>query len=81
MKNLDAFNHRQRDLLSHAMRHPGHQYTISGHKTLHNVVYETARTDLMEWQQRGLFLVKKQGRKWVFTAPGDLEERLGGEDR
>jgi len=80
-QNLDAFNHRQRDLLSHAMRHPGHQYTIKAHQTLHDVVYETARTDLMELQQRGLFLLEKRGRKWVFTAPEDLEERLGGEDR
>lgn len=79
-KNLDAFNHRQRDLLSHAMRHPGHQYTIKAHQTLHAVVYETARTDLLELQKRGLFLVKKRGRKWVFTAPKDLEERLVGED-
>ena len=79
VQNLDAFNHRQRDLLSHAMRHPGHQYTIKAHQTLHDGVYETARTDLMELQQRGLFWLEKQGRKWVFTAPEDLEERLGGE--
>lgn len=81
VQNLNAFNHRQRDLLSHAMRHPGHEYTIKAHQTLHDVVYETARTDLLELHQRGLFLVKKQGRKWIFTAPKDLEERLGGEDR
>lgn len=80
VQNLDTFNHRQRDLLSHAMRHPGHQYTIKAHQTLHNVVYETARTDLLELQQRGLFLLEKRGRKWVFTAPKDLEERLVGED-
>ena len=81
VQNLDAFNHRQRDLLSHAMRHPGHQYTIRGHKTLHNVVYETARRDLLELQKRGLLQVKKWDRKWIFTAPRDLEEGLGGEDR
>ena len=78
-QDLDAFNHRQRDLLSHAMRHPGHPYTIKAHQTLHDVVYETARTDLLELQERGLFLLEKQGRKWVFTAPEDLEARLGEE--
>ena len=77
-QNLDTFNHRQRDLLSHALRHPGHQYTIKAHQTLHDVVYETARTDLLELQQRGVFILEKQGRKWVFTAPKDLEERLVG---
>lgn len=78
-QDLDAFNHRQRDLLSHAMRHPGHQYTIKAHQTLHDVVYETARTDLLELQKRGLFLLEKRGRKWVFTAPEDLKARLGEE--
>ena len=77
VQNLDAFNHRQRDLLSHTMRHPGHQYTIKARQTLHDVVYETARTDLMELQGRG-FMLEKRGRKWVFIAPGDLEGRLVG---
>lgn len=80
VQNLDTFNHRQRELLSHAMRNPGHQYTIKEHQTLHDVVYETARTDLLELHQRGLFLVKKQGRMWVFIAPGNLDERLVGEE-
>ena len=78
VQNLDSFNHRQRDLLSHAVRHHGHQYTIKAHQTLHDVVYETARTDLLELHQRGLFLLEKRGRKWVFIAPGDLEKRLAG---
>lgn len=79
VKNLDTFNHRQRDLLSHAMRHPGHQYTINAHKTYHGVVYQTARTDLLELHERGLFNMEKVGRKWVFDAPGDLAERLACE--
>ncbi len=79
VQNLDAFNHRQRDVLCHAMRHPGHQYTIKAHQTVQDVVYETARTDLLELQERGLFLLEKQGRKWVFTTPEDLEARLVGE--
>lgn len=80
-QDLDAFNHRQRDLLSHAMRHPGHQYTIKAHQTLHDVVYETARTNLLELHERGVFLLEKRGRKWVFIVPRDLEARLAGEDR
>ena len=35
VKNLNAYNHRQRELLSHAVRHPGHQYTIDAHKAYH----------------------------------------------
>ena len=60
------------------MRHPRHQYTIKAHQTLHDVVYETARTDLLELQRLGFFLLEKRGRKWVFTAPEDLEARLAG---
>ena len=81
VQNLNTFNHRQRDLLSHAVRHPGHQYTISGHKAYHGVVYQTARTDLLELHERGLFNKEKLGRRWVFGAPGDLQERLAKEDQ
>ena len=49
-----AFNHRQRALLSHALRHPRHRYTIHGHRNSHNVVYQTARTDLLALQKSGL---------------------------
>ena len=76
VKNLNAYNHRQREILSHAVRHPGHQYTIDAHKAYHGVVYQTARTDLLELQEQGLFNKQKIGRKWVFDAPVDLEERL-----
>ncbi len=78
VKNLNAYNHRQREILSHAVRHPGHQYTIDAHKAYHGVVYQTARTDLLELQEQGLFNKQKIGRKWVFEAPVDLEERLAG---
>ena len=78
VKNLDAFNHRQRDLLSHAVRHPGHQYTINAHKAYHGVVYQTARTDLLDLRNREMLSVSKVGRKWVFTAPEDLETKLSG---
>ncbi len=80
VKNLDTFNHRQTDLLSHAIRHPGHRYTINAHKAYHGVVYQTARTDLLDLQDRGLLTVSKVGRMWVFTAPTDLETRLTGTD-
>ena len=80
VKNLDAYNHRQRDLLSHAVRHPGHQYTVNAHKAYHGVVYQTARTDLLELHDRELFDKQKVGRKWVFYAPVDLQERLAGGD-
>jgi Fic family protein len=76
LKGVQELNHRQRDLISHALRHPGGQYTIQSHRVSHNVVYETARTDLLDLQQRGLLRARKIGRTWYFTATEDLQRRL-----
>src|SRR5262249_25058502 len=45
LRGMTQLNHRQRALISHALRHPQHRYTIDGHRVSHNVVYETARLD------------------------------------
>jgi hypothetical protein len=42
----------------------------------HNVVYQTARTDLLDLERRGLLIGRKAGRTWYFMAVPDLEERL-----
>ncbi|MBU0719234.1 MAG: Fic family protein [Planctomycetes bacterium] len=76
LRGLIQFNHRQRDLISHALRHPHHRYTIEGHRSSHNVVYQTARTDLLDLADRGLFDAKKVRREWWFTPTPDLEEKL-----
>lgn len=76
MKKSMLFNHRQLALLTHAMRHPGAHYSIKTHQTSHQVVYQTARTDLMELQQKGLLSAFKIGKGYVFISPPDIEERL-----
>jgi hypothetical protein len=73
-------NHRQIALLSHAIRHPLHQYSVTPHQTRHNVVYETARTDLAGLAERGLLIKSKVGKTFYFTPVPNLEkslERLG----
>ena len=52
MKALDLFNHRQIALVRHALKHPGHRYTIASHRRSHNVVYQTARSDLLDLAKR-----------------------------
>jgi Fic family protein len=70
------FNHRQRALISHALRHPSYHYTIQGHQTSHNVVYQTARTDLLDLKERGLLRAEKVGKTWYFTPSRELEKNL-----
>lgn len=77
MRSSYLLNHRQRAIVSHALRHPGHHYTIASHRRSHNVVYQTARTDLMGLVEKGLFQVSKRGKTQYFLARQSLEKRLG----
>ncbi len=76
LRGLTHLNHRQRDLITHALRHLGQRYTIEYQKNTHHVVYETARTDLMDLANRGLLEKRKAGKTWNFTPRADLEQRL-----
>jgi Fic family protein len=76
LAKLDDLNHRQRALIGHAIRHPGTRYTVESHRTSHNVVYETARSDLLDLVDRELFEKKKSGKKLVFTALPELQSKL-----
>ncbi len=76
LKECMMLNHRQRALVSHALRHPHHRYTIASHRVSHNVVYETARTDLLDLRDRGLLDAGKDGRKWYFKPVSDLRDKL-----
>lgn len=70
-------NHRQIALLGHAIRHPGHEYTIKGHQRSHAVAYATARADLLSLAEAMLLEQARRGaRTFVFIAPEDLARRL-----
>ncbi len=76
LRGIVLLNHRQRALISHALRHRRYKYTIRSHQVSHNVVYQTARTDLLDLANRGLLEVEKIGKTWYFTPAGDIEEKL-----
>lgn len=76
LKKSTEFNHRQLALLSHALRHPGTRYTIQSHRRSHNVVYDTARTDLLDLADNDLLIKRKRGRTYEFSPPSDLGDRL-----
>jgi len=76
LRGMVILNHRQRALISHAIRHPHYRYTIKSHQISHNVVYQTARTDLLDLENRGLLRSQKIGKAWYFTPVADLEDKL-----
>lgn len=76
MRALDLFNHRQVEILRHALKHPGQRYTFASHQKSHNVVYQTARTDLLGLGERKVLEQRKKGRQTVFVSPADLSSRL-----
>ena len=78
LRGLTDLNHRQRALLGHALRHPNYRYTIHEHRMSHGVVYQTARTDLLELVEAGLLDARKIRNRWHFNPIADLENRLSG---
>lgn len=76
VRGLVVLNHRQRALVSHALRHPHYRYSIESHRRSHSVVYETARRDLLNLADRGLFAKSKIAKEWHFTPVANLDERL-----
>lgn len=69
-------NHRQTALLTHALKHPGEVYRVAKHQAVHDVVYQTARADLLALQELGLLYKTKQGNAFVFYAVENLAELI-----
>ena len=69
-------NQRQLALLSHAVRHPGHSYTVESHRTSHRVVYQTARAALLDLQEKGLLERARRGRKFVFVLTESVDAHV-----
>jgi Fic family protein len=67
-------NHRQRSILGRALKNPQAEFRIAYHKTTHNVVYATARADLLELVEKGYLVTGKKGRAMIFTPREGLRE-------
>ncbi|MFM9709470.1 Fic family protein [Streptomyces galilaeus] len=70
------FNARQVAILEHALKRPNANFTAKSHMTSHDVVYETARQDLLGLEKRGLLNRFRQGREYVWTSVDNLQEAL-----
>ncbi len=77
LRVLRQLNHRQQALITHALRHPGQEYTIESHRGSHGVAYATARADLLELKQMELLKQGSRGKTMVFEPAVDLSKRLG----
>ena len=69
-------NHRQRDLIYHALKHPDALYTIQHHRRTYNVSYGTARSDLLYLTEVGYLSLERQGNKMFFQPHGELLRKL-----
>ena len=76
LRDTTALNHRQIALLSHALQHPDADYTFQSHGSSHRVVYQTARTDLLDLANRELLNQRKVRRQLHFSPRRDLVRRL-----
>jgi Fic family protein len=64
-------------LLASALEKPNEIFTIETHSRVHGTTYQTARTDLLGLKDMGLLDMRKEGKKFVFTANADLAKKLG----
>jgi Fic family protein len=78
VRNFPGLNHRQIALLSHAARRPDAVYTFDSHRRSHNVVYQTARLDLLDLEARGLLERRQVGRQMRFYPVPGLADKLQG---
>jgi Fic family protein len=77
LRGRDDLNNRQLAVLSYVLRHPDARITIEGHQNSHRVVYQTARTDLLDLVRRGFLEQYKSGKRLYFIPAHDLERRIG----
>jgi len=75
LKGANRFNHRQRVLLSHALRHPDAEYLIGAHQREHGVAYQTARQDLLDLARAGHLVTRRRGHAFVFEVAPRLARR------
>lgn len=69
-------NLRQTHIIQHVMSHPQDILTIKMHQNMNSVAYETARTDLLELEEKGWLKSIKKGKTFYFIPTDNLWEKL-----
>jgi len=76
IRKFPGLNHRQYDVLHHAISHADAIYTIKVHKNIHNTVYQTARNDLIELEKKRFLERKKKGKEFFFIPAKNIHIKL-----
>ncbi len=76
LQNCGGLNLRQRTLLARAIQHPDERFTVEKYRLENGVVNQTARSDLLSLETKGLLSIRKIGKAYVFSPTPDLMERL-----
>jgi len=75
-RSLRSFNHRQKALISHALKNRNIGVTVYSHQGAHNVSYATARSDLFALSNEGLLIAEKTEKPRAFYPAPNLENQL-----
>ncbi len=75
-RSLRMLNHRQKALISHALKNPDIGVTVHSHQGAHSVAYATARNDLLTLVEKGFLIAEKSGKTRIFYPAPDLEKQL-----
>lgn len=76
LRSYRGLNMRQKSLLFHAIQHPDSIYTIKSQETTYSVSYETARSDLLRLEKKGLLNRAAEGREFLYRPSDRLFELL-----
>ena len=67
IKQIKEINSRQATILRHMMEHSDEYFTIREISQMFDVVYQTARTDLLHLVDLGHVIVDQRGREFIFV--------------
>ena len=69
-------NLRQTHIIQHVMSHPHDILTIKMHQKMNEIAYQTARTDLLELEEKGWLKSVKKGKTFYFVPADHLWKKL-----
>ena len=66
IRKIEGINQRQADILREMMEHSDEYYSIRKIMQMYDVVYQTARSDLLDLEKRKFLTRQQRGREFLF---------------